>query len=67
MDGITLGSSGVATLAMADDPGSPAEMVSMFQTNTVALRAVVSANWTAVGTGGVVVVSGANYSGSTSP
>lgn len=67
MDGITLGSSGVTTLAMADDPDSPAEMVSMFQTNTVALRAAVSANWVAVGSGSVVVVSGADYSGSASP
>jgi hypothetical protein len=36
------------SLAMADNPDSPAEMVSMFQTNSIAIRAEIYANWEVV-------------------
>lgn len=61
MDGIELSQSGNTSLAMADSPTSPAQMVSMFQTNTVALKAVIHANWENQRVGGVAVITGANY------
>jgi hypothetical protein len=45
-----------ATLAMSDEPGSPAQQVSMYQTNSVALRVDVHANWTVARPGGVRVL-----------
>ena len=61
MDGIELSQSGNTSLVMTATPDSPAEMVSMFQTNTVALRAVIHANWVNQRIGGVAVITGANY------
>jgi len=46
---------------MADSPTSPATMVSMFQTNTVALKAVIHANFENQRVGGVAVLTGVNY------
>lgn len=61
IDGIELSQSENATLAMADDPSSPATQVSMFQTNSVALKAVIRANWENERIGGVAVLTGVDY------
>jgi HK97 family phage major capsid protein len=61
MDAIELSQSDQTSLAMSDEPGSPASMVSMFQTNTVALKAVIRANWENQRIGGVAVITGADY------
>ncbi|OOG47025.1 phage major capsid protein [Rhodanobacter sp. C01] len=61
MDAIELSQSDQTSLAMSDEPGSPATMVSMFQTNTVALKAVIRANWENQRIGGVAVITGADY------
>ena len=61
MDGIELSQSDQTSLVMADTPTSPAQVVSMFQTNTVALKAVIHANWENQRAAGVAVISGAKY------
>jgi HK97 family phage major capsid protein len=61
LEGIELSQSENTSLVMADTPTSPATMVSLFQTNTVALRAILRANWENQRVGGVAVISGANY------
>lgn len=61
LEGIELSQSEQTSLAMSDSPSSPATMVSMFQTNTVALKAVMRANWENQRTGGVAVLTGVNY------
>ncbi|MCR6699705.1 MAG: phage major capsid protein [Dokdonella sp.] len=51
-----------ATLLMADDPDEgAAAQVSLWQTNTVAFRAEVLANWDVQRAGAVAVVTGASY------
>lgn len=51
-----------ASLLMADDPESgSADVVSLFQTNSVAFRLTVLANWERQRTNGVVVVTGVTY------
>lgn len=50
-----------AALAMSDTPASPAEMVSLFQTNTIAWKALAEANWEVQGTGRVVTITGTDY------
>lgn len=50
-----------ASLQMSDDPddsGSPVELVSLFQTNSVAYKAEVMANWSRQRPGSVVVLEG---------
>ena len=61
MEGIELSQSENTSLVMADSPTSPAQVVSMFQTNTVALKAVIRANWENQRVGGVAVITGADY------
>jgi hypothetical protein len=61
MEGIQLSQSENTSLAMADSPTSPATMVSMFQTNTVALKAVIHANFENQRVGGVAVLTGVDY------
>lgn len=45
-----------ASLRMSDGSGQPAELVSMFESNSVALRATVSANWSTQRPGSVSVL-----------
>lgn len=61
MDGIELSQSANTSLVMADTPTSPAQVVSMFQTNTVALKAVIHTNWENQRVGGVAVLTGVDY------
>jgi HK97 family phage major capsid protein len=61
MEGIELSQSDQTSLVMADTPTSPAEMVSMFASNTVALKAVIRANWELQRVGGVAVITGADW------
>jgi len=61
LEGIELSQSENTSLAMSDSPDSPATMVSLFATNTVAVKAVIRANWENQRTGGVAIISGANY------
>lgn len=61
LEGIELSQSDQTSLVMADTPTSPASMVSMFQTNTVALKAVIRANWENQRVGGVAVLTGADW------
>lgn len=61
LEGIELSQSENATLVMSDTPTSPAQQVPMFQTNTVALKAVIRANFENQRVGGVAIITGANY------
>lgn len=61
LEGIELSQSENTSLAMSDSPDSPATMVSMFQTNTVALKAVIRCNFENQRVGGVAIITGANY------
>jgi len=61
MDAIELSQSDQTSLAMSDTPTSPASMVSMFQTNSVALKAVIYANFENQRVGGVAVLTGVDY------
>lgn len=61
MDSVELSQSDQTSLAMSDTPTSPASMVSMFATNSVALKAVIRANWENQRIGGVAVITGADY------
>lgn len=53
-----------ASLMMSDTPTSPAQMVSLWQTNTIAWKSLAEANWEVQGTGRVVTITSADYSGS---
>lgn len=61
MDSIELAKSENATLAMSDTPTSPAIQVPMFQTDCVAVRATILANWELQRPSGVAIITGANY------
>ena len=62
LDGLSLDVSQNATLVMADDPASgEVEQVSLFQTNTVAWRAIILANWSVQRAGGVALLTGTSY------
>lgn len=50
-----------ASLAMSDDPQSPAEQVNLWQTNTIAWKVVAEANWEVQGTGRVVTIPDVDY------
>ncbi len=54
--------SGEATLAMRDDPASPAEQVSLWQCNCVAVLNEIVTNWRVVRPGSVAYVADADYS-----
>ncbi|MGQ7816808.1 phage major capsid protein [Metapseudomonas furukawaii] len=63
--GIAYGAEGLAiekahhsTLAMSDTPESEPELVSLWQTNTVAFKSEVTANWEVQRDGGVAVLTG---------
>lgn len=55
-EGMTLEKSNATTLAMSDSPSAPAEMVSMYQTNSVAFLARMIANWEVQRAGAVSVL-----------
>ncbi len=57
-DSIELSQSGHTSLVMADNPTAPAQVVSMFQTNSVAFKATVHAAWNVSREGAVAVVEG---------
>lgn len=62
LDGLSLDVSQNATLVMSDNPSSgEVEQVSLFQTNTVAWRAIILANWKNERSGGVAVLTGTDY------
>jgi HK97 family phage major capsid protein len=62
IDGIRVDKSDAASLLMSDDPeNDPGTLVSLFQTNSVAFKVEVYANWEAQRTGGVVVLTGVDY------
>lgn len=50
-----------ADLMMSDTPTSPGAMVNLWQTNTIAWKALIEANWEVQGTGRVVTVVGVDY------
>lgn len=56
--GISLDQSEATALAMADDPTSPAQMVSMFQTSSVAFKTTIYANWAVSRSGAVAQLVG---------
>lgn len=59
VDEIVLDKATHASLQMEDEPGSGAtELVSLWQTNTVAFRAEITANWQVERAGAVVVLEG---------
>lgn len=60
MDGVRFEKSNAATLMMSDSPSSPAEMVSLFQTNTTAFLAEIFCNWS-IRAGAVQVLTGAHW------
>jgi len=61
MEGIELAQSENTTLVMSDTPTSPAAQVSMFQTDCVALRATIRANWELQRAGGVALLTGVTW------
>lgn len=69
-EGVEMRVSEEATLQMLDNPtnasidGTATTMVSMFQTDSVALSATIHANWQVQGDGRVVTITGASYLGS---
>jgi HK97 family phage major capsid protein len=61
IDGIELDLAKNASLMMSDTPTSPAQQVSLYQTDCVAWRAIIRANWENQRAGGVVVLTGVDY------
>lgn len=62
LDGLSFDASQNATLVMSDDPASgEVQQVSLFQTNTVAWRVIILANWSSQRAGGVAVLTGTDY------
>ncbi len=51
------------TLAMIDNPTGAVEQVSMFQTNSVALRVEINANWEVMQEGAVSILTGTDWTG----
>jgi hypothetical protein len=60
-EGVRVAVSEQATLAMRDDPDSPAEMVSLFQVDSIAILSEISVNWKVQRPGSVIVASDVNY------
>ncbi len=58
MDLVRTEVSGQASLMMVDDPSAPAEEVSLFQTNSVAMLAEIEANWSVKNPGSVQLITG---------
>lgn len=62
VEGLQVEISDEADLLMSDDPeGGGAQLVSLFQTNSVAFKVEIVANWEQQRTGGVVVLTGASF------
>ncbi len=61
---VRLDQSGQTSLAMADSPEAPAEMVSLYQTDSVCLRAELEANWQVQNPAAVAVLTGVAYGAS---
>lgn len=57
-EGITVNAYEHATLAMSDTPESDPEMVSLWQTNTIAFKSEMFSNWEVQRAGGVAVLTG---------
>lgn len=57
-DGIDIVKSSQATLAMSDTPESEPDLVSLWQTNTVAFKSDITANWEVQRTGSVATLTG---------
>lgn len=57
-DSIELSQSGHTSLVMADNPTAPAEVVSMFQTNSIAFKTTLHAAWDVAREGSVAVLGG---------
>lgn len=62
-DGIRITQSTHTSLLMADDPAGAAEMVSMFQSNSVAFLAEVGVNWKLMIPDAVSVLTGCDWAG----
>jgi hypothetical protein len=60
-DGISIDTSLISDVMMSDSPTQPAAMVSLFQTNSGALRLIHRVNWAVARTGAVAMVTGASY------
>ena len=60
-EGIRAVASDEATLEMVDDPAGPAEQVSMFQTNSVAILAEARVNWEVQRAGCIAIITAASY------
>lgn len=60
-EGVRNATSEVASLAMRDDPSMPAEMVSLFQIDSIAILCEMSVNWKVQREGSVALVAGATY------
>ncbi|MCI0666425.1 MAG: phage major capsid protein [Methylococcaceae bacterium] len=59
--GITLDTANATALLMDDGPGTPSNLVSLYQTDSVAFRAEALVNWQVQTPGAVVVITGCNY------
>lgn len=57
LGGLNVNASEHAAIEMSDGPSQPATLVSMFQTNSVALRVEIYANWSVINSAGVRVLS----------
>jgi hypothetical protein len=53
---LDIDTSAQTSLAMSDGPESPSQMTSMFQTNSVAIRAEIFANWEVVRSAGIAAI-----------
>lgn len=61
MEGLQLDIAEETSLAMSDSPSSPAQMVSLFETNSIAWRCIIAANWEVQRAGCVTVLTGVDY------
>jgi hypothetical protein len=57
-ESIELAQSGHTSLVMADNPTAPAQVVSMFQTNSIAFKSTVHAAWDVAREGSVAILEG---------
>lgn len=62
-EGISAEKSNQAVIAMSDNPEAPSQVVSMWQTNSIALMVERTINWKVGRPGAVVVITGVIYSG----
>lgn len=62
MDSIEIARTDVGMLTMSDDPENEASTrISLFQSDAIALKARISANWSVQRVGGVAAIAGATY------